>query len=318
MHFYTDPANFMSYESSEGGYLGNVYNGSELLDEQIELDINDTDLYNDIHESLDPTTAWANEYEYYNSEADFKMEQWEDFKDVVKSNSRFMLLAKQVFNIGSKTIDVKRTLDNIGKMAKQLNMVKVLPIGTILYRCRQHVLQNEVKKFEHIISPPDDKAMFPNRMSPAGISMFYAAFDFDTSYKETIDSVGGKYYTSAEFRNRRNLNILDLSSKIMPSIFDQMKWKNYYTISFLNSFISDFTKSIVKDGRIHVEYVPTQIVTEYFRYVFKFGKKSVDGIIYPSSKNKGRNACVLFFNHNDCQVELEMIPNSLKTKKIKP
>ena len=59
-------------------------------------------------------------------------------------------------------------------------------------------------------------------------------------------------------------------------------------------FISDFTKAIQRSGYEHIDYVPTQIVTEYFRHVFKIGDQiNIDGIIYPSSKNEGKKAIVI-------------------------
>jgi hypothetical protein len=75
------------------------------------------------------------------------------------------------------------------------------------------------------------------------------------------------------------------------------------------------SKSIEKDGREHIEYVPTQIVTEFFRYPFSEDNKiSIDGIIYPSSKNIGKKACVLFFDSNKCKEELVLM--KLETKKL--
>src|SRR5690606_28976990 len=46
--FYCDPADFMSYDSNEGGYLGTLYDIDEILQEHFQLGITDTDLFNDI------------------------------------------------------------------------------------------------------------------------------------------------------------------------------------------------------------------------------------------------------------------------------
>ena len=54
------------------------------------------------------------------------------------------------------------------------------------------------------------------------------------------------------------------------------------------------------DGREHIEYVPTQIVTEYFRRIFRVEGRRLDGIIYESSRVVGRNAFVLFCENSQC------------------
>lgn len=318
-HFYTDPANFLSYISSEGGYQGNVYDGSEILNEQMELEILGNELFNDIHESLDPFAAWSNEYEYKN-DADYKFENWINFKKVVKNKSRFLFSSNNIFKLNGTGFSVIGFLKEFGREIRRMKMIATLKTGTAFYRCRQHENIDDVKSAEDICAPKTKHAIFPNRMSPAGISMFYGAFQIDTAQKETIDyeSLSKTYHSIAEFKTIKELNLIDLSLvPSMPSQFEQRKWNVYYLIAFLHAFVEDFTKGIDKDGHIHIEYVPTQVVTEYFRYEFnKVGSRKIDGIIYPSSKNKGFNACVLFMGHNKSLKELEFISSSLETFKI--
>lgn len=320
MHFYTDPANFMSYNSREGGYLGNVYDASELLNEHFELEIDGNALFNDIHDSLDLNRAWANEYEYHNDEADFRYESWVAFQNVVKHKSRFLFSSKRIFNFDDGVFSITEFLKLMGKQIRQMRMLTMLPKNTNLYRCRQHEHKDEVTGASHICSPRDEHAIYPNRMSPAGIPMFYGAFEPETAENETLDlaNLDKPFYSIAEFKTRHELNLIDLSKvPAMPSRFEQRKWDVFYLIAFLRAFVHDFTKGIEKDGKIHIEYVPTQIITEYFRYEFsKAGAKPVDGIIYPSSKNRGKNACVLFMDHQQSLIDLEFIPASLKLRKL--
>ena len=72
---------------------------------------------------------------------------------------------------------------------------------------------------------------------------------------------------------------------------------------FLHQFARDIAKCVKKDGREHIEYVPTQVVTEFFRRVFtEPGGQSVDGILYTSSKT-GAGCCVLFLDEKDVRDE---------------
>uniref|UniRef100_UPI0013D35F87 RES domain-containing protein n=2 Tax=Pseudomonas TaxID=286 RepID=UPI0013D35F87 len=48
------------------------------------------------------------------------------------------------------------------------------------------------------------------------------------------------------------------------------------------------------------DYVPTQVVTEYFRHVYRTDDDhQIDGIIYPSSKT-GNKAIVIFADDSGC------------------
>ncbi|TGD59389.1 HEPN-associated N-terminal domain-containing protein [Flavobacterium humi] len=322
VRLYTDPANFMSYQSSEGGYLGNVYDSNEILQEHFELDIPDNKLFNDVFDSLDLNKPWANEMEYYDSPSDIMLYSWNYFKKVVKHRSRYFFGLVKDFNSDDYRIDSDDMLDEIGDSIKKFGLSKVLPQGTPLYRCRQHKKDDiSVNTAEGMTSPPEKYAINPNRMSPAGISMFYGAFELETCLLETLDLKDTEldYFTTVTFISKRELNIIDLSSlPNLPSPFDQKKQKDRFRIVFMKDFVRDLVAPIERDGQVHIEYVPTQIITEYFRFPFsdKLKKeKRIDGIIYPSSKN-GKKACVLFFDNMESFTILDMDSTSLKTSKL--
>jgi hypothetical protein len=68
-------------------------------------------------------------------------------------------------------------------------------------------------------------------------------------------------------------------------------------IKFSIDFIADISKPVknIKDKTIHLEYIPTQVLTEYFRFLYE---DKIDGIKYPSSYNQGENI-VLFINQSN-------------------
>jgi len=58
-----------------------------------------------------------------------------------------------------------------------------------------------------------------------------------------------------------------------------------------------------RDGSEPIEYVPTQIVTEYFRHRFRLQEnRRLDGILYRSSRSTNGIACVLFIDQFACGV----------------
>lgn len=320
--FYTDPANFMSYNGREGGYLGNVYDSSEILQEHFELEIDERVLFDDIFDSLDYSKGWANEMDYYESPSDILLYSWNYFKQVVKNRSRYFFGQVRDLNSEHYLIDSNNILKEIGKSIKKFKLIKTIPAGTKLYRCRQHKKGDvSVKSAKGMTSPPDEYAVNANRMSPAGISMFYGAFEIETALAETLDKNDAvmRFFTTAEFILKKELNIVDLSTlPNMPSPFDQRRIKDHYRISFIKDFVKDLMAPIDRDGRVHIDYVPTQVITEYFRFPFSDklrGSIRIDGIIYPSSKN-GKKACVLFFDNTESLEILDIDLSKLNTNKI--
>lgn len=63
-------------------------------------------------------------------------------------------------------------------------------------------------------------------------------------------------------------------------------------------FINDLSKPIEDDP---INYIPTQVVCEYFKKIYKMknGEK-INGIIYYSSKNPGGKCCALYIENKDC------------------
>ena len=175
-------------------------------------------------------------------------------------------------------------------------MVKTLPAGTELLRARRHTTTEHYDTMADLGTPPAYKAT-TNRMSPAGISMFYGAFDAKTAVAEVCSDPGdvSPMVTTAPFLLKKPMRVIDLSAvPPVPSLFDRQRAEQRVPCIFLRSFVEDFVKSVQKDGREHIEYVPTQIVTEYVRRVFRDQSgEEVHGIVYPSAVADGMS-CVLF------------------------
>lgn len=132
--------------------------------------------------------------------------------------------------------------------------------------------------------------------------MFYGAFEAATAEAETREPPGdtGRVLSVGRFEVARDLHILDLSVlPPIPSIFDEDMSALRPGLIFLRKFAEDVARPIEKDGREHIEYVPTQIVTEYFRRVFtQPGEPALDGVVYRSSRADGA-CCVLFLRQSD-------------------
>lgn len=317
MNFYEDAAEFMSYDSREGGYLGTTYTQWELINDVIGLEIDNQKLNEDIVDCIDDR-AWSEPNSYYDSYRDILVYHWDFFKDVTKHKARYLFGHTDKFKTYSYNQRAYDILNEIGKKVNEFNLISEIAQGTKIYRCRQHDATKMIKSAPQLAAPPVEYAVYPNRMSPAGISMFYCAFDPDTAIAETIDTTkaGSDHFTIAAFEPNKTLHVIDLTNlPTPPSMFDVENFKNFYSTRFLRDFVDDISKSITRDGKEHIDYVPTQIVTEYFRYIFT-NKSKIDGLIYPSAKKRSSKCCVLFFDNEECSEELNFIHSSVETRKI--
>ncbi len=314
-NFYEDAANFMSYNGREGGYLGETFDPDELIQERIGLETDPFELTEDIVNSIEDI-AWSEPDMYYDTERDELMYQWSFLKSLIKHKSRYLFQQNQSSNKSQNAFTI---LKEVGQITKSLNLIKKIEKGTIIYRCRQHHSSKVVSEKEKLVAPPDEYAIYPNRFSPSGISMLYSAFDPATAFLETISREDKKKdsITISKFKLKKEIYVVDFNRlPKLPSIFDYKKVKTHYLIRFLYDLVRDFTQDIKKDGKEHIEYVPTQVVTEYFRYPFNKNRKNIiEGIVYPSSKNKSESSSVIFWNNEECLEHLELV--DLEVEKIK-
>lgn len=314
-NFYEDAANFMSYNGREGGYLGETFDPDELIQERIGLETDPFELTEDIVNSIEDI-AWSEPDMYYDTERDELMYQWSFFKNLIKHKSRYLFQQNQSSNKSQNAFTI---LKEVGQITKSLNLIKKIEKGTIIYRCRQHHSSKVVSEKEKLVAPPEEYAIYPNRFSPSGISMLYSAFDPATAILETISREDKKKdsITISKFKLKKEIYVVDFNRlPKLPSIFDYKKVKTHYLIRFLYDLVRDFTQEIKKDGKEHIEYVPTQVVTEYFRYPFNKNRQNIiEGIVYPSSKNKSESSSVIFWNNEECLENLELI--DIEVEKIK-
>lgn len=313
MYFYTDPAGFSSHD--DGEYAVSHRDGWEILQEEFMLDINDNDLFFDMEQWIDSSKAWADEKAMYDEGHYARPNSWANFCYLVKHKARYLFQDyKNEFDIHSqKPLEILREVE---RMIKKYKLIKELPSGERLFRCRQHSSKEIISVASQMCSPNIEFCRNPNRMSPAGISMFYCAFDLETTHRETLDKKSkDKYFTTASFILKNNINVIDFSSlPKIPSPFNQRKRRLFEDAMFLMNFVTDLTKPVERDGKVHIDYVPTQIVTEYIRFMFN---QNVDGIIYPSSRNTGSCAMVLFYDYYDSLHYLDFEQDSIIKKSIR-
>ena len=181
--------------------------------------------------------------------------------------------------------------------------------------CSEHfsdtALQEIVKQEGHRgkCSYCGERRIVMDMPDPAGVSMFYGAFDEETARMECTPKSrhdGKGRFLIGQFTPKRNFQLIDLTALPRPS-FWKHKRDTREALAFMHIFHKEITKRIKPDDRIHTEYVPSQVFTEYLRYMFKLeGEIDVDGLIYKSSVNN--NKCVVVFcNQKDSKDYFELV-----------
>ena len=303
---YADPVEELSYISREGGYQGEVYVGSDIL---AELDLWTTcdGLYADVEEAF-CDSYWCKRHYFSLDQYDVLRFGWEGFAKAVKHQTRYLLFDDSTDDLdASDPVPPSRVLTTIGQLFRDVDLFTDLPKGTKLVRVRVVDEDENPSTFEDLGPPPEQLAA-QNRMSPAGIPMFYASFDELTSVLETYDPdlSEGQYRRKklvlATFESVRDLRMLDHRRvPDLPSPFDAGRTLQRKKIRFLRDFVEDFSKPIKRDGRENFDYVPTQIVTEYVRHLLVDNDDCrIDGVLYPSAANPGQTAVVVFAGPELC------------------
>jgi len=288
------------------GWVGDVFDTYDFLDE-IGIPIENMEFQDDILSSLSDR-QWCKS-DFYNLSPDLALSYgWKEFVNAVKHKSRYVFyrIPDESDFRGYEEIPPSYFLDALCSVIESLNLYKKLEVGTKLTRVRIHSKAEKYMKAEDLGPSPVEYATYPNRMSPSGIPMFYGAFNLKTAIAETYTSDGeSKVGTVGKFETVKELTLVDLS-KLPPvkGIFSGVSRSYRHGLSFLKEFLEDFTAPVRKDGREHIDYVPTQVVSEHLRFIHKTSDDaSIDGIIYPSSKDYGKKAVVLFCENSSCSDE---------------
>jgi len=215
---------------------------------------------------------------------------WKDFRefeDEVKFNNRFVLSTDE----NDFLKNLKTTLDS-----RVIDKAE----GSILYRSqigykKEPYYGYEIyTRFASERMKPRVRMASEGRANPKGIPYLYLSNDKNTSMAELRPHVG-QNILCAEFhivRNLRLINCFDVKKAIIHAecTFNLQLNQEDIVHVIWNKINDAFTKPITNDES-NSEYVPTQILAEFFKRV------GYDGICCKSHMGNGHN--FILFNLND-------------------
>jgi hypothetical protein len=294
--------NKLPYESAEGGYIGDVWSTQELLDAHLGGELpNDEDgeLMDALCDGLGDR-VWCRRHPFSLTDDERLNFSWDKFCDLVKHRRHYFFLREG--GKGDELYSPLTLLRELATWCEKFDLVKTLPLGISLFRARFQSPGQPLSTAADLGPPPEEKATMSNRMSPPGIVMFYVSDNPETALREIAKCPGD--FVIGEFKTRRHAKILDLADvPPVPSIFesipDSLEYDPRPPAIFLNYFATELSKPIARDDHVHVEYIPTQIITEYFRTEFLHDGAGIDGIRYRSARHSGHCSLVVFATQDD-------------------
>jgi hypothetical protein len=291
----------------EGGYVGETYDTYDLITEAGDPPLNHSELIEDVVRAL-PQHTWA-QRDFYRLRTDLRLRYgWKEFASTVKHHRRYFFSDHGRDTDDPDYVAPGALLEAIGEALRSGGLVRALTDEPI-YRVRPHSLQEHPRTAAELGAPPAEKIDKSSRMSPAGVPMFYGALDRDTAAIEAREAnPNAEASTMGIFNARKAARIVDLSAPPeLPSLYDPDRRHLRHGLSFLRHFVSEISKPFVPDGYIHIEYVPTQVVTEWLRTRFDPGQgHPLVGVLYQSSRNPGGVNVSLFIDSDGaCDPDIE-------------
>lgn len=313
----------VAWDSAEGGYQADVYDSWDLPDslDWVAGGDNSVAVIDEIRACLGDG-QWVRRY-WIALEPDraFGL-AWREFCQEIMYRTRFVFWARtdNRIPVGAGEIRPAEVLERIGRLIAEFGLISTLDAGTTSTRVRGHDdadTSSDWKAADLGTNLPK-RSTTSSRMSPAGIPLFYGADDLDTALAEVAKSDRREYFTAVQFRTTQAMSVLDLAClPDVPSIFDPHRGHWWGEIKFLHDLVHELRQP-VEHNRINLDYVPTQVFTEYFLRVANLGTP-IHGLIYLSAVTEGR--CVaLEVAHADCvdttdpdteRPQLELVPGTM-------
>ena len=247
---------------------------------------------------------WCEINAYGLNNSEWARYSWRRFCHIVMHERRYFFLGQDRESDEPDVYSPREVLSTIFDYAQEMGLLKELPAGNKLVRARWESNGPPLETPHDLGPPPPERAIQPNRMSPAGIPMFYACKHEETALRET--SSGPGKFAVGTFETLRPITILDLTCvPPIPGLFegrsDSAEVISRRTLTFLHHIAKEMSRPIEKDNKIHISYVPTQVVTEFIRDQFTWGGTRIDGIRYESSVHPCHDSYVLFANEGNVE-----------------
>lgn len=307
---YEDPIEQVPYSSADGGYQMALLDTEDILSNHEVTE--KYPLLLDLISAIEQQ-EWVQRDPYAASPTDALKWGWAAFRRYVKHRRRYTFLARDDSTaFGAGEIAMHGVPAALAEAVATAGQIRVMPVGTTWWRVRPHPEEEAYRAATEIGSPPDIVAK-DNRMTAKGIGAFYGASTALGARAEVAGYAGNDSSgTLAQFQLLRDITVVDLTSAAtVPSLFDAEHRHRRAAISFMREFIADVAEVAAPSDSQNLDYIPTQVVSEFFRYELSGNAGPVTGILWRSSKDSAVENCVVFASNEQMADSDSVRPDSL-------
>lgn len=303
-HEYDNAANEVPWDSAEGGFHSTRTWDSWDLAESFDYIFQADGVLETVQSAMHDIT-WADR-DFQVRERDVVLnEAWEKFCAAVRHRTRFVFWLTEDSEEALEDEDYgeispARILHHVGTLLEDFDLIKDLPAGTVFYRARTHTYEGEFPLVaKQLGTAPASLAAQGNRMSPAGIPMFYGCENAEAALAEVGVRTANNLASVGLFETTTSCRVVDLTLlPPVPSMFDSVLGAHRRELTFLNRF-ADAISQPSREGFDQIDYVPTQVLVEYLLRV-RWDSHSIAGIRYRSSALENESAVALDVANSDC------------------
>lgn len=240
---------------------------------------------------------WEDWFESHSGDLDWEQDQWDKFERNIKHKTRFISEPSEKGPLTPPELNHVFITGVLEYAERDSGLRATLEVGTKLYRARTDraadVLLKTVRDNPAAeLGPAPYERVAAGRMNAQGVAMLYAAFTPEIACAEVASHSPYSHAVVGEFVVQQPLTVLDLTRVPAPSsIFDTSPGATGVLAS-LGTFVERITRPVILDGNHPVDYAPTQVLTDAFRW---WTEPKLDGIIYPSRLHEGGKNIVLFY-----------------------
>jgi hypothetical protein len=213
---------------------------------------------------------------------------WQAFRSFVKGQRRYTFLVPDPTTAdGAGALAMHSVPGAIADAVAKGDLIATMPAGSAWWRARVDESGKTFVNAKEIGTPPAGFAK-DNRMSPKGIGVFYGASTLDGAVTEVAGYAGTTATLSlGRFELIDAIRVVDLREvDPVPSLLDSERRNLRAPIAFLHSFVQDISTPAEPTDIQNLDYVPTQIITEYLRYELPAHFGRIEGVIWRSSKDR--------------------------------
>lgn len=295
--FYGCAVDQLPYDSAEGGYQARNFDTYDLLTDEVGLELprdGDGALLAALVDAIGDDQWCA--YDWTQLEIDESLQaSWDYFCREVKHRRRFFFHGDRTGRHAPDDRSPIELFDDLSELLEDLGRLRTFPAGLPLFRARPRSPGERHTTPASLGPPPQEMALQANRMNPAGIPMFYAADHKALAIAEVQDA----RVSLGRFETTRSVRVIDLVDlPRVPGFFSRAPRSRRQLISFLHAFAVEISRPVPRDERVHVDYLPTQVLTEFLRDA-PFEGGPIDGIRYPSATAARGSNFVLFAGQAD-------------------